>query len=87
MVLASANRDEEMFERGEQLDITRDPCPHLSFGIGTHFCLGAQLARMEGAIALAALVRRFPDLRLSDATLTWRPAPVLRGLDALPVAF
>jgi len=86
LILASANRDEEIFEGGERLDITRDPCLHLSFGIGTHFCLGAQLARLEGAIALAALVRRFPNLRLTGQELAWRPAPVLRGLEALPVA-
>jgi len=65
--------------------VQRDPCTHLAFGSGIHFCLGAQLARLEGQIAISAAVRRFPALRLASADLRWRPAPVLRGLEALPV--
>src|SRR3989442_1456034 len=67
--------------------LRRDPCPHLAFGSGIHFCLGAQLARLEGQIAISAAVRRFPALRLAGDDLRWRPAPVLRGLEALPVTF
>jgi len=87
MIVAAANRDPEVFEHPDRLDLTRDPCPHLAFGAGIHFCLGAPLARLEGQIALAAAVRRFPKMRLATNELRWRPAPVLRGLEALPVRF
>ena len=69
------------------LDLGRDPCPHLSFSAGIHYCLGAQLARLEGQIALSTVVRRFPNMKLATDDLEWRPAPILRGLVALPVTF
>ena len=87
MILGAANRDPEVFADPDMLDISRDPCPHLAFGAGIHFCLGAQLARLEAQIALPAVVRRFPELRIATDDLRWRPAAVLRGLEALPVAF
>jgi cytochrome P450 len=87
MIFGAANHDPEVFSDPDSLDVTRDPNPHLAFGYGTHFCLGAQLAKLEGEIALSTLVRRFPKLRLTGAKLRWRPAPVLRGLEALPVQF
>ena len=86
-IVASANRDPEVFEDPDTLNLTRDPCNHLSFSAGIHFCLGAQLARLEGQIALTTLVRRFPTLQLATEDLRWRPAPILRGLEALPVTF
>jgi pimeloyl-[acyl-carrier protein] synthase len=86
-ILASANRDPEQFPDPDRLDLTRDPCNHLSFSAGIHYCLGAQLARLEGQIALTTLVRRFPKLALATDDLRWRPAPILRGLEALPVTF
>jgi cytochrome P450 PksS len=88
-VLASANRDERQFERPDELDLTREPNRHLAFGLGTHYCLGAPLARLEGQIAINTLLRRLPDLRLSvpPAALRRRPGLVLHGLEALPVAF
>ena len=86
MILASANRDPEAFADPDRLDLTRDAAHHLSFGMGVHYCLGAELARLEGAIALPAIVRRFPKLRLTEQTLRWRPASVMRGLEALPLA-
>lgn len=86
-ILASANRDPEVFADPDTLDLTREPCNHLSFSAGIHFCLGAQLARLEGQIALATLVRRFPDIELTTDDLRWRPAPILRGLESLPVTF
>jgi cytochrome P450 PksS len=87
--VASANRDERQFADPDRLDVTRSPNRHLSFGLGAHFCLGAALARMEGQIALATLLRRAPGLRLAvePRALRWRPGLVLRGLTALPVAF
>src|SRR5438067_2502531 len=86
-IVASANRDPEVFEHPDTLDLTRTPCNHLSFSAGIHFCLGAQLARLEGQIALSTLVRRFPNLELATDDLRWRPAPILRGLETLPVRF
>jgi cytochrome P450 len=84
-IVASANRDPEVFDDPDSLDLGRDPCPHLSFSAGIHYCLGAQLARIEGQIALSSVVRRFPKMKLASESLEWRPAPILRGLVALPV--
>jgi cytochrome P450 len=86
-IVASANRDPEVFTDPDTLDLTRDPCKHLSFAAGIHHCLGAQLARLEGQIALSAVVRRFPNIKLASEDLRYRPAPILRGLEALPVTF
>lgn len=88
-VIGSANRDENVFENPDELQITREPNRHLSFGQGIHFCLGAPLARMEAQIAFTTLLRRLPDLRLKNPphTLRWRPSIFLRGLAALPVKF
>ncbi|HRI72512.1 MAG TPA: cytochrome P450 [Polyangium sp.] len=86
-LIASANRDEDAFERADELDITRNPNRHVAFGLGVHYCLGAPLARLEGKIAILSLVQRFPKLRLAvpPETLKWRPTPSLHGLEALPV--
>lgn len=86
-LLASANRDPDRFPDPDVFDIARDPNPHLSFSAGIHFCLGAMLARLEAQVAIPAIVERFPKLRLASEELRWRPAVVLRGLEALPVAF
>jgi cytochrome P450 len=87
--LAAANRDAEHFADPETLDIERTDARHLGFGHGIHFCLGAPLARMEGQIALGALVQRFPSLRLAVPVeeLHWGHGDglVLRGLSRLPV--
>jgi cytochrome P450 PksS len=88
-VIGSANRDERYFENPDMLDITRKNNKHLAFGHGVHFCLGAPLARLEGQIAIDTLIQRFPHLRLNIAPdqVRWRGTFVLRGLEALPVAF
>jgi len=88
-VIGSANRDETAFENPNELQITREPTRHLSFGQGIHFCLGAPLARMEAQIAFTTLLRRLPDLKLknSASSLRWRPGIFLRGLASLPVRF
>jgi cytochrome P450 len=88
-VLASANRDERQFKNPDALDITREPNRHLAFGLGPHFCLGAPLARLEGQIAIATLLGRFPELRLAVAPdrLRWRRGLLLRGVESLPVGF
>jgi cytochrome P450 PksS len=85
--LAAANWDERVFSNPDQLDITREPNRHVAFGLGTHFCLGAPLARLEGRIALRVLLDRFPHLQLAvpPAAIQWRTAVALRGLKALPV--
>ena len=87
--LASANRDETVFDNPDTLDIGRTPNKHLSFGHGIHYCLGAPLARLEGSIALETLIHELPDLRLAVApdAIQWRKGMILRGLDALPVRF
>jgi cytochrome P450 len=86
-LLSSANRDETVFERADELDITRHPNRHVAFGLGVHYCLGAPLARMEGQAALRALAQRFPDMRLAvpPETLRWRHTAGVRGLKTLPV--
>jgi cytochrome P450 PksS len=88
-VIASANRDESQFEHPDTLDLMRTPNRHLSFGQGVHYCLGAPLARLEGQIAINAVLRRLPDLRLAvpAGALRRRHGLVLRGLKALPVTF
>ena len=87
MIVAAANRDPDVFDDPDTLDLRRDPCPHLAFGAGIHSCLGAPLARLEGQIALSTIVRRFPKVRPASADLRWRPAAVLRGLESLPLRF
>jgi cytochrome P450 PksS len=88
-VIASANRDEKQFEHADRLDLGREPNPHVAFGQGVHYCLGAPLARLEAQIAIATLLRRMPDLKLAvpPNQLRWRRGLVLRGLEALPVEF
>jgi cytochrome P450 len=87
--LGAANRDPGAVEDAAVLDVDRPPRPHLSFGHGIHFCLGAPLARLEGRVAFTALLGRFPGLRLAVARdrLQWTHGDglVLRGLDSLPV--
>jgi cytochrome P450 len=88
-LLGSANHDPAVYpDQPERLDITRPNVKPLSFGGGIHFCLGAQLARIEAEIAISTLLRRIPDLRLDDAeNPEWRPTFVLRGLKRLPASW
>ena len=88
-LLGSANHDPAVYpDRPGSLDITRPNVKPLSFGGGIHFCLGAQLARIEAEIAIASLLRRLPDLRLDNAeNPQWRPTFVLRGLKELPASW
>ena len=86
-VLAAANRVPSQFADPERFDIRRHPNPHLSFGYGPHFCIGAALARMECQIAFSTLLRRLCDLRLASDTPQWRPAFGVRSLATLPVTF
>jgi len=86
-VMAAANRDPARFANPDRLDLTRADNRHLAFGWAAHFCFGAPLARMEARIAFQALLRRLPDLALTDHPPVWRDNLGLRGLTALPVTF
>lgn len=86
VLLGAANRDPAAFEDPDRLDVGRDPNPHLSFSSGIHHCIGASLARLEAAVAIPAIVRAFPELRL-DGRPSRRNTFVLRGLETLPVAW
>jgi cytochrome P450 len=86
-MVAAANMDPEANERPEGLDLQRRPNRHLSFGTGIHFCLGHQLARIEGICALQALFTRWPKLQLAvePDQIRWRRRPGLRAIEKLPV--
>src|SRR5215217_5905256 len=87
-MLGAANMDPEANPHSETLDLARKPNRHLSFGTGIHFCLGHQLARMEGRCALEALFKRWPQLQLAvpPKSVRWRQRPGLRAIQVLPVA-
>lgn len=87
--LASSNRDPAFWgPTADELDLARPTAAqHLSFGSGTHFCLGAALARLEGQVAVGRLIRRFADLAVADPGPAWNGRINLRGLDHLPVTF
>jgi cytochrome P450 len=84
-LLGSANRDETVFDRADELDLTREQNPHIGFGAGIHFCLGAPLSRIEMSASLPLLFERFPDLSLAEEPKR-RPTFVLRGYESVFVA-
>jgi cytochrome P450 len=85
--LLSANRDEQHIAGAGHLDVTRPATPHVAFGHGIHFCLGAPLARLEGQVAFGSLLVRYPRLRLAEPHTppAWRPGALMHGLASLPV--
>jgi cytochrome P450 len=83
-LMGSANRDELVFADAETLDVGREPNPHVGFGMGLHFCLGAPLARLELEITFGRLLERWPDLQLA-APAPRRPTWVLRGFERMEV--
>jgi cytochrome P450 len=86
----SANRDAAVFDRPDELDITRpDAEAHIGYGHGTHYCVGSALARMQLQVALGGLLRRFPALALAvpPDELEWRPGRIIRSLEKLPVTW
>jgi cytochrome P450 PksS len=86
-MIAAANADPKANEAPETLDLERHPNRHVAFGTGIHFCLGYQLARIEGKCALQALFGRWPKLALAIPAdeVRWRPNPGLRAIETLPV--
>src|SRR5262249_16890510 len=88
LLYPSANRDDAVFENPYRLDVRREPNPHLAFGFGTHFCLGASLARLELNVMFDELLRRLPDIELAtDDTLPFRASNFIVGPEAMPVRF
>jgi cytochrome P450 len=86
-VIGSANHDEVQFADPERLDLARSPNPHVAFGQGIHYCLGAPLARLEAQIAFESLLRRFAQIELAVApeALVWKSGVFLRGVEQLPL--
>jgi cytochrome P450 len=84
-MIAGANRDEQEFDRPDEIDIARSPNRHVTFGYGPHFCLGAPLARLEASIALPALHARYPEMHLAGGEITWVDGLGLRAPAKLPV--
>jgi cytochrome P450 family 142 subfamily A polypeptide 1 len=88
MLYQSANRDEAVFDEPDRFRIDRDPNPHLGFGIGTHFCLGASLAKAEIGIVFEELFRRLPDIRVPDDAGPKRgDSSLVLAIDSLPAVF
>lgn len=86
MLYPSANRDAAQFDRPDELDIERNP-QHLAFGIGNHFCLGANLARMELRVAFAELLKRTPDMRYANGGPVMAPSALVRSFEHMEVQF
>jgi cytochrome P450 len=84
LMFGSSNRDPDVFADPDRLDLARDPNPHISFGAGIHFCLGAPLARLEMQIAFETILRRMPRMELL-AEPEWKPTYIIRGLKSLSV--
>ena len=85
LLFGSSNRDAAVFDRPDELDIERAPNPHVSFGAGVHFCLGAALARLELETSFATVLRRLPAMTLLEEP-AWKPNYIIRGLRELRVA-
>ena len=84
-LIGSANRDETVFSAPETMDLTRDPNPHIGFGAGIHFCLGAPLARLEMSVSLPALWEKYPTMHLASEPIR-RPTFVLRGYESVAIS-
>jgi cytochrome P450 len=84
-LIGSANRDSSVFEKADEMDLTRDPNPHIGFGAGIHFCLGAPLARLEMSVSLPALWEKYPNMQLAGTPVR-RPTFVLRGYESVSIS-
>jgi len=87
LMYPSANRDAAVFAEPDRFDVRRDPNPHLAFGFGPHFCMGASLARIELKVMFSELLRRLPDIHLAGEPLPRRASNFISGPEAMPVAF
>jgi cytochrome P450 len=85
LLVGSADRDERRWEDPDRFDIHRDQGPHLTFGYGLHYCLGAALARLEGRVALDEVLKRFPEWEVDYANIKLAPTSTVRGWEAMPV--
>ncbi|MBW2396671.1 MAG: cytochrome P450, partial [Deltaproteobacteria bacterium] len=86
LLYTSANRDERQFDEPDRFDIDRAP-HHLGFGIGNHFCLGANLARMEMRVAFQELLRRLPDMEYAEGGPALKPSALVRTCAAMKLRF
>jgi cytochrome P450 family 142 subfamily A polypeptide 1 len=87
LMYPSANRDPAVFDDPGRFDVRRDPNPHLAFGFGPHFCMGASLARLELKVMFGELLRRLPDLHLAGEPFPRRSSNFISGPETMPVAF
>jgi cholest-4-en-3-one 26-monooxygenase len=87
LMYPAANRDEAVFEHPDRFDVRRDPNPHIAFGFGPHFCMGASLARIELKVMFSELLARLPDIHLAGNPLPRRASNFISGPEAMPVAF
>lgn len=85
VLIGAANRDPERFQDAELFDVVREPNPHISFGSGIHFCLGAALSRLEAEIAFSKFFARYPKWKLAERPLELRPTNTLRGYEKVYV--
>jgi cytochrome P450 len=86
LLFGSANHDERRIPDADRFDVLRDPNPHLAFGFGAHFCLGANLARLEARVAFEELLARLPDYRMTESRVERTCSGPVRGALSLPVA-
>lgn len=87
LLYASGNRDPRRFHNPDGLDLTRKDNPHLTFGLGIHYCIGAPLARLELQVAFATLLRRLPEIRVVKEPVEYTGGFIIRGHKAMPVEF
>jgi cytochrome P450 len=85
LLVGSADRDERHFSDPDRFDIRREQGPHITFGYGLHYCLGANLARLEGRVAHDEVLKRFPDWEVDYDNIKLSPTSTVRGWEAMPV--
>jgi cytochrome P450 len=87
LMVGAANRDPSQFADPDRLDVCRHPNRHLAFGSGIHFCVGAQLARAEGQVAISTLLQRLHNPKITAERLDYQETLAIRGLRSLPISF
>jgi cytochrome P450 len=86
LLFGSANHDERAIRDADRFDVLREPNPHVAFGFGAHFCLGANLARLEARVAFEELLARLPDYRMTESRVDRHCSGPIRGALRLPIA-